>query len=769
MYYGSYRAPRTLVWTIGTVIFILMMATAFLGLLNSPKLFKLNHKNNINKFNSYYRTGTFTSLNKLNMAGKPLGNGNFGFSTVNSNDSPANIMILHSSFPIFTGAFHITTKYLAVVYSMGYFALIKAASNSKVLKNEVEERLAAALEIFQDTLSAIQIDELKTILESIKGNIDIETYNKLIKILDNMYTAKSPITNFVKNINYKFDNLPEILTEINQNIISLSGNSGNNTLILFIFFFWLTGISIINIPTINLAEDYLRNFKINPIKVGLWTVLSSLLAGGVGSCVYSVLAASSNTYLSILLASSIIFCFSTVFTSKPIKTWFAHYDIDYLSLTRRQTIFKVLKKIFTSWTVWYFVVVTVVSVALYNSAGESVATPSKVSEISKRFIENLHNPIENPSVFNPIENPSVFNPIEPNPWGGVYIKLGITVFSIICAHVLFPWDPNNHAYTLSVVFFCLIKRPGIKFYSSKSFGENPCGPSKSLEEDSCGPGKSLEEDPCRPSKNLAQNGVSEVILDFISEKNINPVFIYENLSDKNVTTILNETRHLSGIYLIFNKVSLDYYIGSASTGKFHARLSNHLFNFKGSKVIKHAVNKYGISSFVFMILELFTDIVNKENNKKLIDLEDFYLKSLLPNYNILTEAGSSFGYKHTEIHRLNIKAVYSEKHRLAVYSEKCGLAVDNVNKGKSFSPSTIEAMEQSASNRIKPINSEESFQNMKKKFKAILVYNMDYTVYGEFPSIKEASKSLGSSQKTIYRALRTPKKILRRRWIVKYV
>jgi len=31
MYYGSYRAPRTLVWTIGTVIFILMMATAFLG------------------------------------------------------------------------------------------------------------------------------------------------------------------------------------------------------------------------------------------------------------------------------------------------------------------------------------------------------------------------------------------------------------------------------------------------------------------------------------------------------------------------------------------------------------------------------------------------------------------------------------------------------------------------------------------------------------------------------------------------------------------
>ena len=31
LYYGSYRAPRTLVWTIGTVIFILMIVTAFLG------------------------------------------------------------------------------------------------------------------------------------------------------------------------------------------------------------------------------------------------------------------------------------------------------------------------------------------------------------------------------------------------------------------------------------------------------------------------------------------------------------------------------------------------------------------------------------------------------------------------------------------------------------------------------------------------------------------------------------------------------------------
>ena len=255
--------------------------------------------------------------------------------------------------------------------------------------------------------------------------------------------------------------------------------------------------------------------------------------------------------------------------------------------------------------------------------------------------------------------------------------------------------------------------------------------------------------------------ISEELTKFITEKNLHPIFIYEDLLDKTVKSrVLNDTRGLSGIYLILNKVTFDYYIGSASTGRFHARFSNHLFNFNGSKVVKNAVKKYGVSCFAFIVLELFPEIVNKENNKKLLDLEDFYLKSLLPNYNILTEAGSSFGYKHNETTRLNMKTNYSEERRLAIGS---------LNKGKSFFPSTIEAMKQSALNRVKPIYSEQGIQNMKKNSKDILVYNMDYTVYGEFPSITEASKSLGCSQKSINRALQTPKKILRRRWIVKYV
>ena len=67
LYYGSYKAPRTLVWTIGTVIFILMMATAFLGLSYSPKWFKLNNNNN-----NYYKfsPNTYAKIKQINKIGK---------------------------------------------------------------------------------------------------------------------------------------------------------------------------------------------------------------------------------------------------------------------------------------------------------------------------------------------------------------------------------------------------------------------------------------------------------------------------------------------------------------------------------------------------------------------------------------------------------------------------------------------------------------------------------------------------------------------------
>jgi group I intron endonuclease len=196
--------------------------------------------------------------------------------------------------------------------------------------------------------------------------------------------------------------------------------------------------------------------------------------------------------------------------------------------------------------------------------------------------------------------------------------------------------------------------------------------------------------------------ISKILKDFIEEKNLEPVYVYENLGeDSTKKKIQEDTKGLSGIYLILNKVTLDYYIGSASTNRIHKRFSNHLVHLTGSKVLKNAVKKYKISEFAFLVLELFPEIVNQENNKKLLNLEDFYLKSLLPNYNILTEAGSSFGYKHSELTRIKMKTNYSEERR-----EKIG----NLNKNKKLSAATILLMKEKALNRLcrKPVYSEKA-------------------------------------------------------------
>ena len=254
---------------------------------------------------------------------------------------------------------------------------------------------------------------------------------------------------------------------------------------------------------------------------------------------------------------------------------------------------------------------------------------------------------------------------------------------------------------------------------------------------------------------------SERLDNFLKEKKLDPVFLYENIdSDITRKRILSETKGLSGIYLILNKVTLDYYIGSASTDRLYSRFCNHLLYFRGSKIVKLAVTKYKLASFAFLVLELFPEVVTKENNKKLIDREDFYLKHFLPNYNILTEAGSTFGYKHTEMDRLKMKMNYSQERRLLI-----GM----LNRGKKLSAETIEKIKAKKLTMSKQFMSEQATLNMKKKSKAIRLYNLDHTVYGEYPSILATANSVNCHEKTVIRALATEKKILKRRYIVEFI
>lgn len=259
------------------------------------------------------------------------------------------------------------------------------------------------------------------------------------------------------------------------------------------------------------------------------------------------------------------------------------------------------------------------------------------------------------------------------------------------------------------------------------------------------------------SNNGIEFSYSERLNSIIKELELNPVYIFENLDSENIRKqILNETKGLSGIYMIVNKITKDYYIGSAATNRFYARFSNHLIYFIGSKIVKSAVKKYKLNNFAFIILELYPNIVTKENNKELLDLEDRYLKLLLPNYNILTEAGSSFGYKHTEVDRQKMKDIFTDARREMVGS---------LNRGKNLSPETIEKMKEKALNRS-PM-SDETKKKCIVHTRPVVLYNLNGTVYGEYSTILDAANSINCGEKTIRRALKTEKGLVKRQWIVK--
>lgn len=110
----------------------------------------------------------------------------------------------------------------------------------------------------------------------------------------------------------------------------------------------------------------------------------------------------------------------------------------------------------------------------------------------------------------------------------------------------------------------------------------------------------------------------------------------------------------SAIYKILNKVTADFYIGSAVN--FSTRRSVHLHwlkkNQHHSPILQNSWNKHGEDAFEFIMIELV------EDKTKLIEREQFYIDTLKPRYNCNLVAGSPLGVKHTEESRLNMSKAH---------------------------------------------------------------------------------------------------------------
>ena len=229
-----------------------------------------------------------------------------------------------------------------------------------------------------------------------------------------------------------------------------------------------------------------------------------------------------------------------------------------------------------------------------------------------------------------------------------------------------------------------------------------------------------------------------------NELNLNVVQYWDNLHDHNIRNdIILNVKNKSGIYIIINKISRNYYIGS-SINKLYTRFSRHLLNFNGSKILKNAVKKDGLNNFIYAIIEFTPD---NDNQNNLYELEIMYIGMLMPKYNILTETKNSINYKYTEESILKLKNSFTKERRIALAN------FQNVRKNN-----LIISQKQTLHNiaLLKPKDYIANKDKNKISFKHsvnILLYNENNEYLCEFYNLNKASHYLCCSYKTIQRAL----------------
>lgn len=209
-----------------------------------------------------------------------------------------------------------------------------------------------------------------------------------------------------------------------------------------------------------------------------------------------------------------------------------------------------------------------------------------------------------------------------------------------------------------------------------------------------------------------------------SKPNINPIRFYNN-AEESKSIILLENKNKSGIYKWENKISGEYYIGSAidlsKRMSEYYRESYITHPSRGKSIICYALVKYGYDNFSFSILEYCS-------KTELISREQYYLDLLNPPYNILKYAYSSEGYKHT------LEAIQ----KMSLAKKGKFTKEDNSFYGKTHTEEVKKLMSQAALKRTKPNNA-----------KPVYLKDSDNNILGEFKSMTELSYYLKADKSTL--------------------
>jgi group I intron endonuclease len=112
----------------------------------------------------------------------------------------------------------------------------------------------------------------------------------------------------------------------------------------------------------------------------------------------------------------------------------------------------------------------------------------------------------------------------------------------------------------------------------------------------------------------------------------------------------------SGIYTITNKVTGDFYVGSAHN--FSARWKLHNTNLRAgkhhSRRLQNSWDKHGVDAFAFTVVVVCA-------KADVLMYEDLCIRALQPQYNMAKSAQSRAGLRNTEKHNSSIAAKALER------------------------------------------------------------------------------------------------------------
>lgn len=222
--------------------------------------------------------------------------------------------------------------------------------------------------------------------------------------------------------------------------------------------------------------------------------------------------------------------------------------------------------------------------------------------------------------------------------------------------------------------------------------------------------------------------LGDTCLNHIYLSSILPLVSYDNL-DQDKATAIKSNRKLSGVYRWTHKNSGKTYIGSSVDlgQRFSSYFSENWISSQAkSSIICKALIKYGYSVFLLEILEYC-------DKGDTILREQFYLDSLLPEYNILKIAGSRLGSKQSLEAKTKIRAsltgrLLSEITKNKIQESRLGIAHSEATKAKLREHLTY-------------LN--KNILATKKSLK-ITVLDLETNLTTEYDSIRKAALSIGS-------------------------